>query len=111
MTPFNKEIKISSIPEKVLHYFISKMKKVGFYIETCDSSNQAIANQLENKTLTIRITKIPTILFKRLKLKNENDILLILNNLIETHLKVKFISLIYLTIINRFNRILFKRVP
>ena len=70
------------------------MKKVGFYIETCVSPNQAIANQQENRTLTIRITKIPTILFKRLKQKNENDILLILNNLIETHLKVKIVSLI-----------------
>ena len=84
VTPFTIDIKINAIPKEPLNFFISKMKKVGFFIETSDSSNQQ-----ENRSFTIKITKVPTILFKRLKQKNENDILLILNNLIETELKVK----------------------
>jgi hypothetical protein len=83
VSPYTLEIKINPIPEIALNFFISKMKRIGFYIEASDRTNQQ-----KDNSLIIKITQVPTILFKKLKHKNENDILLVLNNLIETQLKV-----------------------
>ena len=60
------------------------MKRFGFLIEPIEETPQNI----ESKIFKIKIIKIPTILVKKIKHQKENDILLILSNLIETHLKV-----------------------
>lgn len=77
-------LKISSISEALLANLKSNIEKFGFEleIENCEH-NQS----LNLKNYTIQIVKLPRILSKKLKNKND-DILSILNKLFEGEFKV-----------------------
>ena len=79
------ELTISSIPKVALNFFLSEMKRFGFYIVLNDESFNE-----KDKSIKIKLVNVPTILIKKIKNKNKNDVLLMLNSLIETHLKVSY---------------------
>ena len=73
------ELHVSSMPETALGLFEFRMKQFGFFIET---------RAHLDKNHTVKIMKMPKILIKKLNNKSENDIMLLLNNLIDSQLKV-----------------------